>query len=325
MTKKTDTSSDLSPEDRYRAFGKFDETSYASDRENFPEYFDKNGWPLFGEYDPYALNHPITGDPWFTAARVPTRDETNPDYNFWFKISEHFNKIIAAIPGAAIQVTPSKEVKIVHISKLDRGLEGELSKRYWENLDQDYTASVISWDNTKKEATRGTISYLRLHVFPGILKLMYAREASAEFASLLTDLARCMGTLVQRGAFDRSEKKGKDKGKELSLDPQVKWCLHFRRHHQEDLGMTATATNRKFLKLVRDIIGGNILPPDPFDKEWFEKTLTPKKEEKKRRRLANRLRRANKHPRKDELLDSKPDEDPKIPPPDASKFLPAKK
>ncbi|WJS84223.1 hypothetical protein [Paracoccus sp. TOH] len=55
----------LDPAARYALTGQFDLEHYDRDREDFPSEFDANGWPLFGQFNPYALKHPITARPWY--------------------------------------------------------------------------------------------------------------------------------------------------------------------------------------------------------------------------------------------------------------------
>src|ERR1035438_10309873 len=81
----------IDPADVYRITGQFDPGSHDDDIQNFPRSFDANGWPLFGEYDRYALHHPISGRPWYEAPRIPARDEEGCDYECWYRLAEEFN------------------------------------------------------------------------------------------------------------------------------------------------------------------------------------------------------------------------------------------
>lgn len=51
------------PDYCYRLLGAFDLDSYDDDLAEYRKYFDESGWPLVGDYDRYALRHPITGLP----------------------------------------------------------------------------------------------------------------------------------------------------------------------------------------------------------------------------------------------------------------------
>ena len=93
----------VDPASRYKLFGRYDPDSYNDDVRDFPDFFDENGWPLFGEADPYAERHPITGRPWYEAPRIPTSSETDVDYERWFQFAEQLNsadaKVVSAMRG----------------------------------------------------------------------------------------------------------------------------------------------------------------------------------------------------------------------------------
>ena|SRR5665213_690693 len=84
----------IDPAARYAALGEFDFNSYEEDLERFPEFFDSNGWPKFGNFDPYALEHPITKQPWCESPRVPAANETDTEYGAWYRLAEEFRSAI---------------------------------------------------------------------------------------------------------------------------------------------------------------------------------------------------------------------------------------
>ena len=137
------------PEQLSKFLGRFNEASYYDDLEYFPDHFDENGWPLFGVYDPYSLKHPITGVSWHVAPRVPTDDETDPDYEDWFELAQIY----------------SSSRLVDHIRA-----KPDVPK-------EDPNTSNISYNATSKKAANGNLAYLRTHVLPD-LKELFEQRAS---------------------------------------------------------------------------------------------------------------------------------------------------
>ena len=150
------------PEFLYNLRGGFDEATFEDDLEQFPDYFDENGWPLFGEYDPYALTHPITGVAWYKAPRVPEDDETDPDYDGWFDLAQTF-------AGARL---------VEHIRA-----KPDVPK---ENPN---TSNILYGANSKKAAD-GNLAYMRAFVLPELEELLEHRECSPHFTRLWGEYCR---------------------------------------------------------------------------------------------------------------------------------------
>jgi len=101
----------VNPKIRYDSIGCFDEEAYESDLEQFPDYFDRNGWPLFDDYDPYSLKHPITGESWHLSPRVPKMHESGSNYECWFLVATTFISI-TSIGSALLNVLRARKKPI---------------------------------------------------------------------------------------------------------------------------------------------------------------------------------------------------------------------
>lgn len=273
------------PEFLYNLRGGFDEATYEDDLEHFPEHFDENGWPLFGEYDPYALKHPITGLSWCHEPRIPISDETDPDYDAWFEL-------LITYEAAKRQFTEIKKRKPKTSKKMP------IIRQY------NSASGVVL-------TVQENLAYLRSDIYPYLNKMLEGRSSSPEFLLLWGEFCRIaenIGVSTQR------------RGKGDKLDGQIKWCLHWQRYCKDVLGVSTIAANKTFLNVAWKIVDSDAPCPPGFDKDWFALALgqTTEGREKKikpARQLPNSLKRAYGNRRKaDQLLASSPEADPKIPP-----------
>jgi len=281
------------PEFRYQLNDVFDEDSYDFDLENFPEYFDENGWPLFGDYDPYALNHPITGLSWTKNPRVPTPNEERGDYEQWFLVATEYDQLQMRL-----------------LLALSNGPKGTIFSDPLTN-DSVYT-------RTSKNAFRGNLSYLHKHVTPHLEALIHDRQASVELSILWGEFCRITAQLPE--AIERTQHRH-SRSRKNEKSAQLKWYLHWRRRFVDEMGWSAREANRVFCQIVFDIVEGRVQPPNGFDAAWFEKACGTYEDESSNppktkfgRGLPDSLKRVKHDKRRPELLQSKPSDNPLIPP-----------
>lgn len=276
---------DADPEFLYNLREGFDEASFEDDLEHFPEYFDENGWPLFGDYDPYALTHPITGLSWHKIPRVPRDNETDPDYDGWYWL-------LMTYDAAKMRFVKNQKRKPKASKKTS-------VKRQYSNA----SGVVLS--------VRENLEYLRRDVYPYLDKLFEGRSNSPEFLLLwgeFCQIAENIGVSVQR------------RGKDDKLTGQIKWYLHWRRYCNDVLEVSTIAANKTFVMAAWRIVDSNAPCPPGFDKDWFilalgQTTEGRGKKNKPARQLPDSLKRAYIDRKKaDQLLASNPETDPKIPP-----------
>lgn len=276
------------PETRFELFGVFDQASYEADLVAFPDHFDANGWPLFGDYNPYALCHPISGLSWQENPRVPSEDETDAEYEQWFNLAEKFNSLQCQLIGL-IRDTP----------KDPRDDPNDVDSLYSEK---------------SQFAFAGNLAFLREHVLSELAAAFQRRKADVRFAELwgeFRDLARSMGVVA---STTKSRAEGRNAPQPAAMKAQRKWFLHWRRYQTEQ-GKSSRKAIGEFRELVFDIAEGRLQPPDGFEKEWFARALKTDSETKKpARELADFIKRARKAKDCDELLDQAPHEPPEIPP-----------
>lgn len=233
------------PEFLYELHGSFDQDSYDADIQHFPDYFDENGWPLFGDYDPYTLKHPITGLSWYYEPRVPTNDGTDTDYEDWFELA---------------QILSSSRL-VEHIrAKPDVPKENP-------------NTSNMSYGASSKKAADGNLAYLRAHVLPDLKELFEGRTSSPRFLVLWGEYCRLCENIGVAVTAMKHRQAGREIGRSSQTkDAQVKWYLHWRRRHVDELGKPLNIANVEFKNLVEDIVEGKVKCPDGFDITWFRKT-----------------------------------------------------
>lgn len=289
------------PEFLYNLRGVFDEFSYEDDLEHFPEYFDENGWPLFGIYDPYTLKHPITGVSWHLASRVPTNDEADPDYEAWFELAQQYestlNKIIGHQHKSPLnpQTDPVNDTANVH----------------------------VLYNSGHKYAVAGNLKYLKECILPYIEDDLKNRTLSPQFTSTWGEFRLIGENLETSFKIETRRYQGQIGGKKNKADrnPQLKWYLHWHRHQVETLGQTKKKADENFVTLAWRLYNEDIPLPNGFEKEWFSKALgRGNKQEGSQtvtRKRPDKLLRAFKNQvLVNQLLAATASETPKIPPVD---------
>lgn len=268
--------------------GGFNEATYEDDLENFPDYFDENGWPLFGVYDPYTLKHPITGVSWHISPRVPTNNETDPDYEDWFELAQRF----------------SNSRLVEHI-------------RAKPNVPKENpNTSNILYGANSKNAADGNLAYLRTHVLSELTELFEQKTSSSRFALLWGEYCGILESIGVAVIAMNRRQSGREIGRSSqSKDAQVKWYLHWRRRHVDELGKSLRTANFEFKGLVDQIVNEKVTCPDGFSVEWFRKTQSKysKKSGSSEWGLARAFSTSNLHPLKSEFLKQSPTDEPKIP------------
>lgn len=272
----------ISPAERYRLFGYYEPDCLEEDRANFPSLFDDNDWPLFGNCDPYSLTHPLTGLGWYESPRVPRIDEQRADYHIWYELAVKFNNASSTIQ----QVVRTKRTTPLPVP--------------------DHPGSL--YKPSARVAATGNLIYLQKQVLPRLRELFKVRDASPEFSLLWGEFMFIIGTLpfsAKEALHRHLRAKG---GSEQEKSAQVKWYLHWRRHHCEKLRWSPNRANKEFVRLVRDLASGKRPAPSGFTPEWFKKAAG------EHGGLPDTLKRANKDRRAEQLLADSADVEPRIPP-----------
>jgi hypothetical protein len=275
---------------RFQSFGAYDLAAYENDLEEYPEYFDTHGWPLFGNVDPYALLHPFTGRPWYEAPREPRDDEAWEDYYDWYGIAIDFDNALTALS--------------LHLRDTPEIVEPPVPS--------DTDAAYRPGGGV---AFRGNIAYLRKHILPQLTSLLATRTSSPRLAALwgdirdiITGLSVSLERLKQRekGILGARQSKGKD--------AQLLFYSEFCRFHRNKQKLTIQQTNKLFVSLAVDVARGKVLPPKGFDVEWFRKCIRPRKDHPKKYERAAILERCQTNPRLAELRSLPRNKRPHIPP-----------
>lgn len=284
-----------SPDARYQATGTFDAFSYDYDIEKFPECFDQNGWPKFGEYDRYGLDHPITGRPWYDRPRIPDANESDSSYSDWFEIAQHLETMQAA------------HVELV-------GPHGEVDGLFLR--DANFDDAIFHYHSP--EAVANNLAYIKKHVLPRLLTLLHARRATSEFARLwgtYCSIHAVVEPAVERRAAGHA---GRVQGRILLKDAQVKWYVKFRELHQRVVGCSALETETAFIDLVHALINRLRLLPPGFDIQWFQGAAGQEVKDGKfvrfQRTLPYALKRASAHGQYHKFLTASLDDPPAVPP-----------
>lgn len=285
----TQNDSRADPEFRYQLLGCFDADSYENDLETFPSFFDDHGWPLFGDYDLYSREHPITGIPWYENPRVPTENETDNDYESWFELAVEF------------QSSSSRLAK--------------LFKEMSESPEDDAGTRDALYSLKSPFAFSGNANFLRVHVIPELKQAFHDRVTSIQFAYLwgeFRDIARSLHAVAPAAEQRMQGRKAPQKKKRLE---QRKWYLHWLRYYHER-GQSTQLANKEFINTAFGIVSRAIAPPEGFDVDWFADALRqePNGKENAVREIAPFLKKARREKIARKLLDQDPSEEPSIPP-----------
>lgn len=233
------------PDFLYNLRGGFDDTTYEDELEHFPEHFDENGWPLFGEYDLYALKHPITGLVWHKAPRVPRDDETDPDYEDWFHLAQQYqstlNKIYIGRRATPIYPVDNPQTK--------------------NNL----------YKTGAKYAVAGNLAYLKEHILPILETDFIRRSSSPEFALNWGEFVLIGENLETSFQITKRREQGRIGGKKNKVDrsPQLKWYLHWHHYNVDNLGQTKKKADENFVTLAWRLYNGEIPLPSGFVQNGF--------------------------------------------------------
>ena len=298
------TTDDSSPAERYAVFRSFDPCSFDSDLERFPGCFDFYGWPLFGEYDRYALAHPITGLSWHLAPRVPEIEEPDGDYDDWFGLATDFQWIRSQLGGLGKPAT---------------------------SLSDDQPLAGVSYRTASRNAAVGNLAYLRQTVLPALELLIEKRKASVRLASSWGEFRWLAESLSITIPASRNRQRSIELGRKHNKDAQLKWYLHWRRFHCDGKGLSPRRANTLLSRLLVDISRDKIVSPDGFSKDWFQQCMyQPRVDQNdhvvagpkaRSSGLSELFLRSGKDKRATRLLASDPEDDPRIPPLDPNAFL----
>jgi hypothetical protein len=295
----------IDPQERYRLTGQFDQNAFEEDLTDFPEYFDANGWPLFGDYDTYALEHPISGLSWIDQPRIPARAEKDPTYEFWYYLAEELNTALAVMQ------------------------EGRILPRNHSPAKTRRVEAVYKVGTSRKSMVAENVTYLHRWVLPRLTSLLRDRRAGPELTLLWGEfraITESLGIAIDR---EKQWQAQAEEGAKSQKNAQLKFYLHFIRHHSEQGGLTTRAANKELVKLVLGITEGTHQAPPGFeDKDWWRAFLyTPQTdaagEVTKSARtspLAEAFIRARSNPQRAALLASPPEEAPEIPPLDLDAY-----
>lgn len=235
----------IDPANRFRLIGQFDEFAYEEDLADFPECFDENGWPVFGEYDPYTLRHPITQETWHTNPRIPTKEENESDdtYVDWFHLADDFLNI--------------------QTNLLSRDQELFLTKP------KRQTDVKFIYRSHVKQALDANRDYLQNDLIPPLAVLFSERSSSPSFIRLWGDFCRMAGEMDL--VFDRKEKRH-GQWQAQAKHEQLQWYAHYylreRKNHKN-----AIETEKAICRLINAILDGKISEPIGFGVDWFETML----------------------------------------------------
>jgi len=238
------------PAFRFELHGVFDSGSYDQDLEDFPEDFDENGWPLFGEFDPFALNHPITGDPWHKAPRVPAQDESESDYAAWYHLAMEFDN--------------AQSILISNVSRRPK-VEAETTTE---------TNSV--YKVSSKVSASGNLGFLKEHVTPFLERKFSIREHSLEFSLLWGEYCRICEKIGVAVNADVARQNLREIGRrDQNLDKHKLWFAYYF-INRVIAGSRAEKLDQMQL-LIRSIVDQTCPNYAELDIEWFKKFLSLEK------------------------------------------------
>ncbi len=275
----------LSPSSRYELHRVFDAEAFEEDLARFPDDFDENGWPLFGECDRYALNHPITGQIWYENPRVPDEKETDLDYEWWYLIAVDFD------------FTKTKIIQGLHKTPLSSKENPNEANRFY---------GVQS-----KYALQGNLAYFRTYILPVVKEHLAERKLSAYFLHAWGEYNLVAERLGISAAKEKRRQEGRKKGGKASpVLGQLKFFIHWRQY-ADTCGLSSIKANRIFYRYCSDIAKKKLEPPNGFDAEWFSRALANSKTAKTN--LADVLVRFKRHPRHEVLANQAPKQHPICP------------
>lgn len=237
------------PEDRYERLGDFDLESFNGDLESHSDFFDAFGWPLFGEYDRYSLQHPITNEPWYISPREPTCDEEDPDYADWFEMALRYDELSWAIAKLTAQVPNTSDF-------------------------QPETENVKYADKSRFSVL-GNLSYLENHVEPIVLKGIKTRTLSTQFCW-------CWGEFNAVGKQFLSDTEirlanEKQKRQQPGFNQKVWFCKSL--ENLTASGLSRIEAEDKISNYLYDLIQTESLSGN-FNYDWFFPLLTKQKDGK---------------------------------------------
>jgi hypothetical protein len=235
----------IDPSYRFHFSGQFDEFAYEEDLLDFPNSFDENGWPLFGEYDPYILCHPITQEPWHLKPRMPTKEENdnNETYVDWFHLAEDFQRLQAELLIRSRELFLGKAKRQTHVQFV-----------YLPHF---------------REAIDANRDYLLNELLPPLDVAFAERSWTPKFTALWGEFCRMAGEMDL--IFDREEKRQNQRRAQAKYEQQ-QWYAHYflreRPHHKN-----ARKTEQAIAWLINAIVDGDIPVTERFEVNWFENML----------------------------------------------------
>src|SRR5687767_10286926 len=112
---------------------------------------------------------------------------------------------------------------------------------------------------------------MRSEILPRLKQLLEARMCSPELIWIWGEfrlLSESLSASVERAPTRRARAEG---GAEDNKDPQMKFYLHFRRYHEDELGWTAKRANAAYIQLVRTMCSPHYEHVAGFDTSWWER------------------------------------------------------
>lgn len=287
----------IDPEARYRLFGQFDRDSFDEDLRNYRRFFDGNGWPLFGEYDPYALLHPITGLPWYLSPREPNESEADSSYADWYALATDFESIRVRI-GFLVRSRPPPLPD-------ETASDGKDAPRYLP---------------TAKRAVEGNLRYLKRRIVPELEAMFADQQSGPLFALLWGEFCGIAEGLFESVPVAMQRHQNREIGRAKHKDAQLKWYLHWLRRAKGS-GVSSRQATKQLLTLILSIVDERIQTPAGFEKSWFSAMLYKPRTQASGAVMRNartggfseRFVRSRGDPKRLELLKSLPDELPAIP------------
>ena len=277
------------PEWRYSLHGDFDEHSYDQDLEDFPEYFDDNGWPLFGDYDRYVLVHPFTGLSWHVAPRELQEGDTKK-YEYWHALAQEFDHT----KGKMVEIIKNSPASTKQIKKLE----------------------YIPMGGNFKGALGHNVSYIRTQLIPALNKKFSKRKSDLEFSLLWGEFNAVAGTLGLSLSKEKQVRNASLSAQKRNKDAPLKWYFHMEKKFVKD-GLTTNRFNAFLKNEIYTILTRHSEKLAERDLNVLKKLFRNEKGNKEikiERVLADFLVRRHKDAdRKRRLLASKPSEVPKIP------------
>jgi hypothetical protein len=215
---------------------------------------------------------------WYEAPRPPRPGEK--EYLFWYQLAQDYNRLARLLPGPA-------------------GNSGNPPRPLILERDPSDFARCTDWRNFYGST------------LPALQQLLLARNLTVEFVFLwgrfCAAAAGFVGEAVSPGGHaDLTAALLKRRG-------PLKWYLHWRRYY-EAKGFSMHRANADFLTLAYEIVSGVRPAPPGFSPSWFQGALCRGENKTPRRALPHAFKRANRLGCAQQLLKSRADEEPAIPP-----------